>query len=191
MITCFVSMPHLMSLRATLRRTGFSCSASYTTPIPLRRSHGGCGRDLCGQGLRFLCLEVVSGWPSAASSDDLDPARLTELQQIQAGLEWYNFRSGDSVVHCTHLFLEPGLLARFGLAAPLGTASRLGADVASPDGHRLDRRRPVPSRELPRRGRGLFDAIAQPQFSPTLSSKTRDGHPPHPFYAGDAFKIAP
>ncbi len=28
--TTLVSIPHLMSFRATFRRTGFSCSASYT-----------------------------------------------------------------------------------------------------------------------------------------------------------------
>ena len=32
--TSFVSIPHLMSLKATLRRTGRSCSASHTSPMP-------------------------------------------------------------------------------------------------------------------------------------------------------------
>ncbi len=33
-ITSLVSMPHLITLRATFRRTGSSCSASCTSPMP-------------------------------------------------------------------------------------------------------------------------------------------------------------
>jgi len=49
-----VHAPPLTSLRATFRRTRFSCSASQTTPIPPGRSHAGIGTGRCGQELRFL-----------------------------------------------------------------------------------------------------------------------------------------